>query len=195
MAAVTHQEVIVATLRLVDREGLEEISMRRVGEALGFSAMSLYHYFPSKDALLDGVFQAVLDELPPIELERTWQKTVLRRARELRKVLKKHPRAIVLFATRPAVTHASIAHVEEMLRVLKKAGFTPEKSLRIFQTVVSYVVGHTLGSVANGGPAPDYAKLDETAFANVHRVARLLPHWDVDAEFDFGLNALVRGFS
>ncbi|MBL8909605.1 MAG: TetR/AcrR family transcriptional regulator C-terminal domain-containing protein [Archangium sp.] len=195
MAVLTNEEVIVATLKLVDREGLDAISMRRVGEALGLSAMSLYHYFPSKDALLDGVFQAVLDELPVIELERTWQKTVLRRARELRRVLKKHPKAIMLFATRPAVTQASIAHVEAMLRVLKKAGFTPEKSLRIFQTVVSYVVGHTLGSVATGGPVPAYDQLDPTAFANVHRVARLLPRWDVEAEFDFGLTAMVNGFS
>lgn len=193
MAVVTHDEVIGAALKLVDREGLEAISMRRVGDALGLSAMALYHYFPSKDAILDGVFQAVLAELPPLAKRGSWQTLASKRAHEFRKALLKHPNAITLFATRPAVNVASIERVEEMLAVLRAAGFSVRESLRIFQCVVGYVVGHAMNSVAEPA-SPEYAKLDRHTFRHVHEVVAL-ESYDVEAEFDAGLQAMLRGFT
>src|SRR5262245_22637641 len=102
MAVVTHDEVIKAALKLVDHEGLEAISMRRVGDALGLSSLALYHYFPSNDSILHGVFQAILAELPPLAKRGSWQTLASKRAHEFRKALMKHPNAISLFATRPA---------------------------------------------------------------------------------------------
>jgi AcrR family transcriptional regulator len=194
MAAVTREEVAAAALELVDREGLEAISMRRVGDVLGLSAMSLYHYFPSKDALLDGVFQAVLSELPPLRARGAWQGVVRARALQFRAVLARHPRAIALFATRPAVTVASIERVEELLEVLRGQGFSAREALRVFQCVLAYVVGHTMNSVADPATGPDYARLDPKRFRRVREVVAL-ERYDLEDEFLAGLRAMLTGFS
>ena len=153
--------------------------------------MAPYHYFPSKDAILDGVFQAVLGELPPLPKRGNWQRLVTRRAHQFREVLMKHPRASGLFATRPAVSAASIERVEEMLAVLREAGTSVRESLCLFQCMVAFVVGHTMNSVAEATP-PDYAKLDRHAFRHVHEVVEL-SSYDLEAEFSAGVRAMLRG--
>ena len=62
---LTRERILAAALAIVDAEGLDAISMRRVGEALSVEAMSLYNHVESKAAVLDGIFEAVLAELPP----------------------------------------------------------------------------------------------------------------------------------
>ena len=63
-APVTRERILRAALDIVDREGLSAITMQRVGEEVGVEAMSLYNHVPSKAAILDGLFEVVLEELP-----------------------------------------------------------------------------------------------------------------------------------
>lgn len=193
MALLTSNEVAAAALKVVDQDGLEAISMRRVGDALGVSAMSLYHYFPSKEALLDAVFQAVLVELPPLRRGGGWQAMVRRRALEFRITLARHPKAIALFATRPAATLASLERVEETLAMLRAAGFSARNALSLFQIVLAFVVGHTMSSLAEPVNVPDYAKLDAEKFSSLRAVAAI-ESYDVDDEFELGVSAIVNGF-
>src|SRR5258706_5684902 len=107
--ALSRERVLEAALQIVDREGLEAISMRRLGDALGVEAMSLYNHVPNKAAVLDGVFERVLAELPVLKPGRkSWRAVLKAQALALRDVLAAHPNALPLFATRPAVTEASL---------------------------------------------------------------------------------------
>lgn len=195
--ALSRQRVLAAALAIVDRDGLEAISMRRLGEELGVEAMSLYNHVKNKADLLDGLFEAVLGELPPLRRTSSWPSALRGGARGLRAVLRAHPAVLPIFSTRPAVTPASLAHVESALATLRSAGFSVHDSLSIFQIVVAYVVGHT-GQAYSPRPAedrtrPDYALLDPKLYPSVREVAAALSHHDLDREFNIGLEALIAG--
>lgn len=195
--ALTRQRILGAALEIVDRSGLDAVSMRRVAEALGVEAMSLYNHVDSKAALLDGVFERVLAGLPPPRKSATWAHALRHRARALRAALRAHPNALPLFASRPAVTPASLAHVEAVLADLARAGFTPDDALSALQVLVAYVVGHTVSSHAPRPPGaeavPAYEGLSEADFPHVRAAARLLASHDVEKEFELGLGALLAG--
>src|SRR5262245_13473224 len=103
--------------------------MRRIGDELGVEAMSLYNHVANKAAIVDGIFEAGLAELPAAKRAPSWQAALRDRARALRAVLRAHPYTLPIFATRPAVTPASIAHVEAVLDVLRSAGFSAADAL------------------------------------------------------------------
>ncbi len=85
------ERVLREALRLADEEGLDAVGMRRLGRELGAGAMSLYHYFASKDALLDAMIDVVFEEieLPPEESD--WRSAIRYRATSVRQVLARHP--------------------------------------------------------------------------------------------------------
>lgn len=196
---LSRARVLQTALALIDREGLDALSMRRVGEELGVEAMSLYNHVPNKAALLDGVFEQVLSELPPTRPSRSPKLALQRRALELRSVLRAHPRVLPLFATRSAVTPTSFEHVESVLQTLHALGFSTERALSALNVLVAYVVGHSIASYATEPPdqrsAADYARLDPEKFPRVSEAARYLPTRDAEREFEFGLDALVEGIA
>src|ERR1043165_8960957 len=120
--------------------------MRRVGEAVGVEAMSLYNHVANKAAILDGIFESILEELPPAPRASSWQSTLRERARSLRGVLAAHPNALPVVATRVAVTRVSLAYLEAMLGMLRAAGFSPRDAIQIVQILIAFVVGHAMGS-------------------------------------------------
>lgn len=194
--ALSRERILRAALSIVDREGLEAISMRRLGEKLGVEAMSLYKHVPNKAAILDGIFEIVLAELPPWQQAGPWQTAVRVGARALRTVLRAHPQVLPLFASRPAVTPAAIQHIERALEVLDRAGIPRQDALSAFQVVVAFVVGHTIASYgprSRDESRPAYERLSAAAFPHVRDAARSLPARDIEEEFELGLDAMVLG--
>lgn len=196
--ALSRERILRAALSIVDREGLEAISMRRVGEELGVEAMSLYNHVANKAAMLDGIFEIVLAELPPAKAAKSWTLALRERARALHETLRTHPNALPLFSTRPAVTPASITHVEGALDELRKAGFSIDEALSALQVLVAFVVGHTVSThsprVLGEESHPRYEDLSEEEFPRVREAARVLADHDVEKEFEFGLDAMLAGF-
>lgn len=196
-APLTRETILRAALALVDAEGLEAVSMRRVGMSLGVEAMSLYNHVPSKAAVLDGIFEMVLAELPLPKRRGTWKATLRERARALRGVLMAHPNALPLFSARPAVTPASLAHVELVLASLRAAGVSAERALGAFQILSAFVIGHTAAAHspvrAEDASRARYEDLSADAFPRVREAAALLPTHDVAREFEFGLEVFLSG--
>ena len=142
--------------------------MRALGRACGVQAMSLYRYVQGKDDLLDAMQEAIVAEMSEVEVGDDWLETLDAIARELRRVLAQHPRAILLFV-RPAATEGSFAALAQAWTVLDEAGFSELDSLRAVQSLLAFVVGQALwqftGEVDRGR----------------------------DDEFDFGLDLMLRG--
>jgi AcrR family transcriptional regulator len=195
--ALSRDRILRAALGIVDREGLDAISMRRLGEELGVEAMSLYNHVPNKAAILDGLLEIVLAELPIPKKSASWQGALRDRARMLRAVFHSHPNALSIFATRPAVTPRSIAHIESVFDVLRTAGFSVADALSTLQVLLAFVVGHTLAAYSQRGPdevsQPEYERLSQKDFPRVREAARLLPTHDIEREFEFGLDAMLVG--
>src|SRR5690349_9062806 len=187
-APLTRARILDAALDILDREGMDKLSMRRIGTALGVEAMSLYNHFASKSALLDGIHERVLTGLEEPPRTRTWQSYARHQARALHRALLAHPGTIPLFATRPAATPAAIARLEQYLSVLAAAGFKPIDALSVVQLLAQLVVGHAMWTTAVDvvvyGDAPPHTR----------KAADLLHEWDADRELDMGVDALIRGF-
>jgi AcrR family transcriptional regulator len=194
---LTRDRILRAALAIADREGLAAISMRRIGEALGVEAMSIYNHVANKAAVLDGIFETVLGELPAAEPPRSWQTALQDRARALRAVLRTHPHVLPLFATRPAVTPASLTQLEAALTILRRAGFTVEHALLAFQSLFAFVLGHTIAAYSprSSGEAahPAYAALSKADYPHLVEAAAVLDRYDFDREFELGLEAMVLG--
>jgi AcrR family transcriptional regulator len=194
---LSRDRVLRAATGIVDREGLAALSMRRVGQELDVEAMSLYRWVPNKAALLDGIHEAILAELPPPLPTKSWPRAVRAYATSFRAILVAHPHALPLFATRPAVTRTSLLHVERGLATLRGAGFSIRDAINAFQTVVTFVVGHTLsthGAIPDDERStPAYGALDLTTFPTVTEAAKELATHDLELEFAFGLDTIVRG--
>ncbi len=181
-----------------DADGLGAISMRRVAAELGVEAMSLYHHISGKSALLDGIFERILDELPAPPPLSSWRDALRERAVAMRTLMRAHPHALPLFATRPAVTERSLDHVELTLGILREAGFSDAQALGGFQVVLAFVVGHSIAEFAPASTAeeaarPDYGDLGPERHPHVLAVLPLLARRDGEAEFHFGIDLLLDG--
>lgn len=98
---IDRERVLVAALEIIDRSGLDAVSIRRIGSQLGIDGTSLYHHFADKEAILHGVRLLVLEEgqvaEPPTESE-SWQDYVGRMTLGYRQSLLRHPNAAPLLA-------------------------------------------------------------------------------------------------
>ncbi|ARF56869.1 TetR/AcrR family transcriptional regulator C-terminal domain-containing protein [Streptomyces gilvosporeus] len=205
-AGLSRELVLDTALQLVDREGLRGLSMRRLGGALGVEAMTLYHYVPSKEALLDGLVERVFAEaLPPSVEGAPWQEQLLGYAASLRETLLRHPGVLPLAVTRPMATPAGLDAVERGLGALTGAGFPLGRALDAFNALSLFVVGHTAAEVGVGsdadpegrtpGSAGSLARLDAARYPLLTEAARTGTGADDAERFGFAAKALVTGFA
>lgn len=181
--------ILDAAVALLDREGMDALSMRKLGAALGVEAMSLYNHIENKGALLDGIHERILTslELPPTT--KSWQVFARHQAHALHRALLEHPNAIQLFATRPAATPAAIAQLEHYMSVLVAAGFKPFVALSVVQLVSQLVVGHMMWTTG-----VDVALGDDSGAAPGPHLGRALEKWSPSHELELGIDALLHGF-
>ena len=141
---LTPETVVVAAIALADRQGIEALTMRALARALGVEAMSLYHHFAGKDALLDAMVDLVFEEidLPPEGVD--WQEAMRRRAQSARQVLARHPWAIGLLESRTSPGFATLRHHEAVIACLRKAGFSVEMATHANWLIDSCVYGYAL---------------------------------------------------
>ena len=184
-------------LKLIDSEGLETLSMRRLGAALGVEAMSLYHHFRNKAELLDGVLELLIEEAETGLLEDAPPMKRLRRLFEnIRQVAIRHPSAYVLVATRRFRTPALLAFYERLLQTFHNAGFNAEASARYFRVLAGFVNGAGLAEIGSRGLQPDATAIildDFTDSENFPRVTEVVPHLRVtklSRIFAFGLDLI-----
>ena len=200
---LNRRRILEAAIRLVDREGLEALSMRKLGRELGVEAMSLYNHVPNKAALLDGMVGAVLGELavPPADPAH-WEDRLRAVARAYRRLARVHPNLFPALVTRPLNAPEVLRPLEATLDILLAAGFDAPTTLRAFRALSSYVEGYVLDELTGfsfaadapgDGPPLELDRLDPRAFPRIRELAPHFAEQDRDAEFEFGLDALIVG--
>jgi AcrR family transcriptional regulator len=193
---LSRDRIVEAALELVDRDGLEGLSMRRLGERLGVEAMSLYNHVAGKDALLDALIEDTLDEATrDLPDGGGWQDMLRGYASALRRALLRHPRAAELGLRRPATTPGSLDAVERLLGTLARAGVPPERGLDMVNALSVFVLAHVVAE-AQVDPAPPGGLDPQTHPRLAEAVARAVARPDDDAErFAFAVGALIDGFA
>ncbi len=199
---LTRQRVLEAALRLIDQEGLEGFSMRKLGALLGVEAMSLYNHVENKRAVFDGVIELLIIQAPlPLQPDATPREELWTFAHAFRDVLRAHPRVLPLVATSPLRTSASLALLDHLLETLHQAQITGVQSIYALQCLVGFIVGHTLlvtGTQAIAGlePGPNgptvWQHFPAEQYPTLHTLLPVITQWTPDREFDFGLQALFQ---
>ena len=200
---LTRQRVLEEALRLIDEEGLEACTMRKLGARLGVEAMSLYNHVENKRALLDEVVELLVLQAPlPDRSEVTPREELWIFAHSMRDGLRAHPRVLPLVAASPLRTPGALLIVDRLLGAIHRAGVTGVESIYVLQVIVGYVIGHTL--VQTGGRAVDlepgpsgpsaWRQVPAEEYPRLHSLLPEVAQWNPEHEFDFGLQALFQSF-
>ncbi|MFL6026471.1 MAG: TetR/AcrR family transcriptional regulator C-terminal domain-containing protein [Friedmanniella sp.] len=205
---LTRERVLSTALQLVDEEGLDALTRRRLGQELGRDAMALYRYAPDRAALLDGIVELVLDRLEIPPGGQGWEDQLTRTAHEFRRLGLAHPHVVPLIVTRPLDTPlglrplGTLRPLERLLDVLTAAGFTPPLSLRVYRLYMGFLYGHLLTELQEVVADPEETsdllrlglhRLPVREFPLVRGLASELAHYDGAAELDQGLAVLFAG--
>ncbi|MFI6107674.1 TetR/AcrR family transcriptional regulator C-terminal domain-containing protein [Streptomyces sp. NPDC051310] len=195
-AGLTRQAVLEAAVRLVDREGMAALSMRRLGAELGVEAMTLYHHVPNKSALLDGMIEQIVAEAVPPEFgAATWREDLRAYAHALMAALAAHPHAVPLLLSRPALTPRNLRTLEAVVRMLHEAGFPLPRTLDILYSLTSFVVGQAAAQAGSIDGAGSLASLDPDVYPLLVRAAAAVGEDAGAARFEYALDALLSGFA
>jgi AcrR family transcriptional regulator len=202
---LSRERILRTALTVADANGIESLSMRKLGEAVGVEAMSLYNHVPSKGDLLDGLIDQVFSE---IELPRStddWKTAMRQRAIAVRAALKRHRWAIGLMESRTSPGPATLRHHDAVLGCLRQAGFPVELAAHAYSALDSYIYGFALQEaslpfdtgeqtadmaqdfVAQFSP-DEYPHLAEFTFKHV-----LQPGYDYGSEYEYGLDLILDG--
>ena len=197
---LTPARIVALALEIVDREGLDALNMRRLAAQAGVKPMSLYHHFPSKDAILD----AIGEELAAKALSDTdkaggWEERVRVLFNELYGVVRLHPRALPLISRAVVRTPSGRRWMEELMRTLLEAGFDPAGAGAVYHTLGAYTLGMGYAGLLSletplGSITGDVA-LNRGDFPAILRVGSGLAVWDHAGEFETGLDVLLRHFA
>lgn len=190
-------------LALADSEGIEALSMRRLGRELNAGAMSLYHHVRDKEALLDGMVDLVFAEIHLPDGHGDWQTIMRARAVSAREVLVRHPWAITLMESRTTPGAANLRHRESVMASLRKAGFSVRMATHANWLLDSYVYGYVLqevnlpfdGSDQFADMAQDVylPQLSSDQYPFLHEAASELTQsgYDPAGEFIYGLELIL----
>ncbi|MFO0547796.1 MAG: TetR/AcrR family transcriptional regulator [Polyangiaceae bacterium] len=204
---VTRERALRVAMGLADAEGIAELTMRRLADALGVEAMSLYHHVPNKDAILDGMIDIVFSEIELPRRDVDWQTALRGRIASVRAVLLRHPWAIRLMESRRAPGPATLGHHDAMLGCLRGGGFSIPLAAHAYALCDAFVYGfvHTelnlpfqsssetqevAGEIFRAMPAGAYPHLAELAIEHVLR-----PGYSYSNEFEFGLELILDGLA
>jgi AcrR family transcriptional regulator len=200
--------VLSSALELVDAEGLDALTMRRLGQVLGRDPMSLYRYAENRAALLDGVSELVLDELSIFPADPDWKAQLRRIAHDLRSLALRHPNVVPLLVTRPLSTPlglrplGTVRPLEQILALLIDAGFNPDDALHVYRAYYGFLYGHILNELQEFVVDPEeneallrlgLHRLPAKDFPLLRALAPVLADYDGAAELDQGISILLSG--
>lgn len=141
---VTRERVLRAAVALADAQGLDALTMRALGAALGVQAMSLYNHVAHKDDVLDGIVDLVVAEIDVPSAAAPWRDAMRARALSAHAVLMRHPWACGLLMSRANVGPAMLRYVDATLGCLHGAGFSLPMADHAWNAMDSFIYGFTL---------------------------------------------------
>ena len=192
-AKLDQARIRAAALALVDAEGLEGLSMRRLATALNVSAASLYFHYATKDELLEAVAADVLANVDTAAFTRGWEPGVRAWARSLRAALAAHPRLVPVLSHAPGRRADALQRADDVHGGLVAAGWPPREATMIGAAAKYLVFGAALGSFAEGFAADPGVYADRYPhLGQAHRLAARAAEVDRES-FEFALEQLIAG--
>ena len=202
---VTRDRVMTAAIGLADEGGIDALTMRRIGQALGVEAMALYRHVSNKDDIIDGIVDLVWAEIGPTEIDTDWKEAMRERAIKLRDGLLRHRWAIGLMESRTNPGPASLQHHDAVIGCLRASGFHMAMAAHAYSLLDSYIYGFALTKM--NLPFESTADITEMAqsmlqpfplnaypnLADFITEHAMQPGYDYANEFEYGLDLILDG--
>src|SRR6266568_599326 len=202
---LSRERVLHAAAVFADENGIETLSMRRLAQAVGVEAMSLYNHVANKEDMLDGMIDLVFSEIELPSAEGGWKRAMRQRAISVRTALSRHRWAIGLMESRTSPGPATMRHHDAVLGYLREAGFSLELAAHAYSALDSYIYGFALQErglpfdtpqetaalaqvMLARFPVDQYPHLAEFTFEHVMRTG-----YDFGNEYEFGLDLILDG--
>jgi AcrR family transcriptional regulator len=212
---LSRRRVLRAAVGLIDRDGLDSLTMRRLAQEVGVEAMSLYHHVANKEAVFDGVVEVILGEIlvavDKVEApspQEDWQAALRARILTAREVFLRHRWAPQVLETRTTTSPVVIAYIDQVVAILRAGGFSFDLAHRALHALGSRALGFTQelfqpdgAQTANAAAA---AMMEQMAdrFPNIVGMLAEGVHEDPDGslgfcddqfEFEFALDLILEG--
>jgi AcrR family transcriptional regulator len=204
---LNRERVLRAAVKLADERGLEALSMRKLGQALGVEAMSLYNHVANKDDVLDGMVETVAKEIEPPSPDEEWQTAIRQSAVSAHQTLRRHRWAptLMMSPTSAAGIPTRMRYMESLLGRLRDAGFSPDLTYHAYHVLDAHVFGFSLWQATHSlttredlsSLAADFLRdfpLDDYPHVAEHIEQHMSegPHQEVSA-FEFSLDLILDG--
>ena len=195
---LTRGRIIAAAVDFVDEHGLEALSMRKLGAALGVEAMSLYNHVDNKDDVLDGILDAVLRQVRVPDQRLPWRERLADLLRGFRIMGLTHPGVLPMFGSRPIASVEAFVPIAAIHEILRDAGFDGDRAIDAFMIVSSFILGYMqidLGrmSMNEMGRITDYESWAVDGHGGAVELGVGLVARDWDKEFDRCLELMADG--
>ena len=199
---LSRERVLDSAIRVADQGGIESLTMRKLAQALGVEAMSLYNHVANKNDILDGIVDLVVGE---IELPSAgdWKAAIRTYAISAHEALLRHPWVCGLMMSPATIRPARLRHMDWLLARLRAAGFSAETTYHAYHALDSHILGFTLWEVGHsaGAEDPDFGAnfLSELPAGEYpHFFEHIEQHLAEsgpgdEGEFEFGLDLILEG--
>jgi AcrR family transcriptional regulator len=202
---LSRDRVLEAAIALADAGGIEALSMRKLAQALGVEAMTLYYYVAKKDDILAAIVDLVVREFELPSSGADWKRAIRASAVSAHESLLRHPWAASLMLSGAEVSPARLRYMDGLLGALRGAGFSAEMTDHAYHALDSHIMGFTLWLVGMDlGTREELAELatsflrelprDEVPHLAEHIEQHLKPRNPAEpSEFVFGLDLILDG--
>jgi AcrR family transcriptional regulator len=194
---------------LIDEQGLDGFTMRKLAQALGVDPMAIYNYVEDKGALLDGLVEVLWAELDLGRDDAGWQDALRSLARSMRALAHAHSRAYPLLVNRQVIPASALRACDVTLQRLERAGFDRMSAAEALRAVWAYAIGHGLIEISSLLPPASSQSADAASPLERLRqvlcrippgvpprlaeVACLVCDCDLEAQFTQGLELILDG--
>jgi AcrR family transcriptional regulator len=204
--SLSRDDVIDGALEIVDRDGIEALTMPRLARHLGTGVMTIYGHIDNKADLVDALADRVLAAIEPVDTSsQDWQRSLAGWMRHLRHIVLRHPALGAVLAARGLTTPSVFPHLEAGLGLLRSADVEPQTAVEIYYALLTYTLGFLAWEIPRVHRQPEaayaqqwqdaLASLPLTEYPTLHDLAEELQHVASNTQFEAGLNALLHGFN
>lgn len=199
---MSRERVIGTAVAIADAHGIEALSMRRLAQELGVEAMSLYHYVASKDEILAGMVDRVVEEMTLPGADGDWREELRTAAISAHEILARHPWSANLLLGGPGISMPRLRWMDAVLGCLRGAGFSADMTDHAYHALDSHIMGFTLwvvgisAGVEEAGPLDELrARIDAAGMPHLaEHIEQHLRKADAEpSEFEFGLDLILGG--
>jgi len=202
---LTRNQIVTAARRIAAEQGVEQLSMRRLADALDVMPNALYTYFPDKVAILDAVLDDLLGDVERPRARTEWRGALVALMSSYRRLLLTQPGLVALTVSRPMIGPNAMRLREDMLTLLRRGTLDDAGAVNAFLALFAYTTGFVAFEAARTPGVGDarqraqarrlYETLSEEEFPTTRALGERLAKRPGHVEFTRGVHGVIAGFA